>query len=136
MSDVMDFINSAGSGFDSFQFDNVGDTIDGTIVNDPRIIEKANQNTGNMDKILVLDIHTADDKDWTLMCGIGGRISAIREALQNANASKLEVGGRLVMKYTGNAPKKPGKPQAAKLYTAAYVAPAPSGVNVSDLLGG
>lgn len=134
MSEVMDFINSAGSGFDSFQFDNVGDTIDGHLVNEPRIIEKANSKTGLMDKILVLDIHTANDQDWVLMCGLGGRITAIREALQNANAAKLEVGGRLVLKYTANAPKKPGQPQPAKLYAAAYVPPAASN-GVTDLLG-
>lgn len=136
MSDIMDLINSAGSGFDSFQFESVGDTIDGTITSDPRIIEKANDRTGAMDKILVIDIHTAEGDDWSLMCGFGGRLTAIREALKAANASSLEVGARLVMKYTGNAPKRAGQPQAAKLYTAAYKPPTGSASKtaVDDLL--
>lgn len=134
MSEVMDFINSVGSGFDSFRFDNVGDTLDGTIVLPPRVIEMTNKNNGGLDKILVVDVHTADGKDWTLMSGVGGRITAIRDALSNAGANSLEPGGRLVMKYTGNAPLRQGQIQPAKLYAAAYVPPAPSN-GVADLLG-
>lgn len=134
MSDVMDFINSAGSGFDTVKFNSIGDKVDGKIINPPRVIEKRNDNTGAMDKILVIDLHTVDDEDRTLMCGAGGRVSALRDALQKAGAAGLEVGGRIVMQYTEDGPKTPGKPQAPKNYKAAYETPKPSATSVDDLL--
>jgi hypothetical protein len=134
MSDVMDLINSAGSGFDTFKFDTIGDTLDGTISGEPRVIDSKPKQDGTVDKLLVIDVHTNDGDDWALMCGPGGRLTALREALQKANASSLEVGARLVMKYTGDAPKRPGQIQAMKLYTAAYQPPAPSKTAVDDLL--
>lgn len=133
MSDVMDLINSSGAGGDSFQFENIGDTLDGTLSAEPRVIEVPN-NKGGVDKVLALTIETTDGKEWSLLCGFGGRLTAIKDALQDAGADTLKMGGRLVMKHTAVGEKRKPGFNPPKFYTAAYVPPAPAANSVSDLL--
>jgi hypothetical protein len=60
---------------------------------------------------------------------------AVADAVKAAGATRLEVGGTLALKYSGDGePTKRGF-NAPKLYEAAYKAPAPS-ADLSDLLGG
>lgn len=62
----------------------------------------------------------------------GAMLKAVREALKDANA-KLEVGGELTVRYTGDGePSKKGF-NAPKLFKAKYVAPTSTPVDLDDL---
>ena len=62
----------------------------------------------------------------------GAMLKAVREALKDANA-KLEVGGELAVRYTGDGePSKKGF-NAPKLFKAKYTPPAPAAVDLDEL---
>jgi hypothetical protein len=62
----------------------------------------------------------------------GAMLKSVREALKDAN-SKLEVGGELAVRYTGDGePSKKGF-NAPKLFKAKYTPPTPGAVDLDDL---
>lgn len=84
----------------------------------------------------VITLDTGEDDEngntlRTLYCG-GKMLQAVRQALAEAKA-KLEVGGDLVVKYTGDGePSKKGF-NPPKLYKAKYTPPKPAAVDLDDL---
>jgi hypothetical protein len=62
-------------------------------------------------------------------------LSAIGSAVRAAEASSVDVGGKLAVAYTGNSEAKPGQ-SPAKLYTAKYEPPTAASVPVEDLFSG
>jgi hypothetical protein len=55
----------------------------------------------------------------------GGLANAITKAIVDAEASDIEVGGKLTVTYTGTDPESKNPANPRKLYEASYTAPAP-----------
>jgi hypothetical protein len=132
-----------GGGAKSFPFDNVGDTVTGRITD----VQKRQQT----------DLTTGEPKTWangeprwmysiTLQTDLredewddGVRAvnvkwqsqKAVQDAVRKAGAKKLEIGGKLSLKYTGNGPKG-NYPQPPKLWAAQYQAPDPTDSFMDD----
>jgi hypothetical protein len=109
----------------SFKFDAVGATCEGTICDDPRVVETDDLDGGRSRK-LVVDIDTAEGT-YSLWLPAQRRItSAISDAVREAGASGLQAGGTLKVQFTGEGePSKPGF-NPPKLFRARYTPPAPS----------
>jgi hypothetical protein len=107
----------------SFKFDTVGATCEGTVCDDPRVVETDDLDGGRSKK-LVVDIDTADGT-YSLWLPSGRRItSAISDAVHEADAKGLQAGGTLKVQFTGEGEaSKPGY-NPPKLFRARYTPPA------------
>jgi hypothetical protein len=153
-TDPNEFLMAGGS--KSAKFETVGDTIRGEIVQaevrqqtDPEGTPKTWSN-GDPVMQLVITLQTedreGDDDDgerriyakggnYEAASGKGtSMLVAIREAIKKANATKLEVGGTLVVAHSGLGKKTQAAYSAPKLYVAKYEPPTTKPVNVDDLL--
>lgn len=140
-SDANDLLAQGGA--PSFKFEAVGDTARGKVISAEKR-QQTDYGTGapkfydNGDPMweVVITIDTgAEDENGEASRRIFARgqlLKAVREALKEAGA-KLEAGGELVARYTGDGePPKKGF-NAPKLFKAKYTAPAPSMVDIDDL---
>lgn len=150
--DANDFLMRGG--VRSFPFNNMGDRVDGEIL-DMKRQQQTNMDDGkpsywdNGDPkfMLVITLQTQlrddddDDGQRALYCR-GGKYDiakgkgqsmqlAIREAVRASGAGTITGGGKLTVQYSGEAPAK-GKFNPAKLYTAQYTAPVHA-ISVDDL---
>ncbi len=136
-----------GSSAPSAKFAVIGTTIKGTIqaaiVSEQTDIGGAIRTweDGSPRKQVVITLGTDDrdpevrDDDGTRKLYVKGQmIKAVRDALKQANAQSIEVGGRLAVRYDrdGDASKPGFNPP--KEYVAQYEAPPRSAVTVGDLL--
>jgi len=125
-----------GGGGKSARFDNVGDSITGTITTPPEVKQQTNFDTGkpefwdNGDPKMQLVVTLATDlrdptdaeDDGTRRLYVKAKLQqAVRDAVRASSAIGLEVGGRLTVTYSGDgeAPRKGANPP--KLYTATYI---------------
>ena len=140
-------------GAKAFSFANIGDSVEGEIIaaqtQQQRSIEGQAMTWDNGEKRmqLVVTLQTAlresdNDDGIRMIYAKGGKHDvakgegqsmrdAIASAVRAANQTRLEVGGMLVVAFTGEAPAKRGY-NAAKLYTAGYRAPKPGVSLASD----
>lgn len=142
--DINDFLN--GGGGKAFPFDNLGDTVKGTIVsmakrqqNDMTTGKPKYWDNGDPVMMVVITLETdmrEDDEDdgmrnvylrggkFDIAEGKGtSSATAVRDAVKRSKAPNgIEVGGTLSLQWSGNAPKKGGH-NPAKLYSAAYKPP-------------
>lgn len=140
---VNDLLN--GGGIPSAKFPTVGTVVKGTIVSaktsqqrdmDTDELKTWNDGSPMMQIEIVLqtderDPEVEDDDGQRKLWVKGGMMTAVKAAIKKAN-SKLEAGGTLAVKYSGNGePKKKGY-NPPKQYVAEY-APAPA---VSDAVAG
>lgn len=133
----------------SWKFTNPGDTHTGTIteVSDARQATEYGSNElaywdkertrPKMQVAVTLDTAERDPQDandtgkrtlWVVEDGRSGSIlSAIRQAVHQAGAGTIDIGGQLTVAFSGFDPdsKNPANPR--KVYTASYVPPAPAG---------
>ena len=138
-----------GGGVPSFKFDEVGKTAKGPILSLDMQQQKDFStgkpkfwdNTGEPMMQLRVVLQT-DERDPSITDDDGQRAlylkgesqKAVRDAVREAGARSIDVGGTLTLKYTGD-----GEPAAKglnppKLFKAKYVAPAPSSVDADDLI--
>lgn len=132
MTDTADFLNENAGDFNpAFKFATPGDTIKGTIVGAPRIVDGEDLN-GRPQKSLVVDIE-ADDGTWAVWLPSGkGVTRAVAKAAKEAGAAGVAEGGTLAIRYTGDGePSKPGF-NPPKLFEARYTPPAPSSVDLDE----
>lgn len=128
-----------------FPFDNVGDTVTGTI----KTFEMRQQtdfdtgkpsfwDDGKPKRMLVVTLQTelqedAEDDGVRVIYARGGNHQvasgkgaamsvAIRDAMKRASTTEFEVGAKMAVQHSGLAVPK-GRFQAAKLYTASYQPP-------------
>lgn len=131
----MDEIGSPAG--DAFNFENDGDTAKGVITG-AEFVEMSNfEKTGKETK-LVITLATEDGeaiKVFARTAPTSNIAIAIRQALEDAGADELEIGGTLAVQLTGR--EDIGKGSPMKVHVAAYEAPkAQAGaVAASDLLG-
>lgn len=133
----------------SWKFTNPGDTHTGTIteVSDARQATEYGSNElaywdkertrPKMQVAVTLDTAERDPQDandtgkrtlWVVEDGRSGSIlSAIRQAVHQAGAGTIDIGGQLTVTFSGFDPNSKNPANPRKVYTAAYQAPAPAG---------
>jgi len=133
----------------SWKFTNPGDTHTGTIteVSDARQATEFGSNEPaywdrektrpKMQVAVTLDTAERDPQDandtgkrtlWVVEDGRSGSIlSAIRQAVHQAGAGTIDIGGQLTVNFSGFDPNSKNPANPRKVYTAAYQAPAPAG---------
>lgn len=155
MNDINSYL--FGGGGHSAKFDNLGDTVEGTITN----VELAQQTSiddgslltwddGSPRMQLVITLQTderdpddEDDEGIRRVYAKGGKFEvdegsgkalkeAIADAVKKAGAKSIDEGATLKVGYTGIGKKKSRGHSAPKLYTAKYT-PAVASVSANDL---
>lgn len=133
----------------SWKFTNPGDTHTGTIteVSDARQATEFGSNEPaywdrektrpKMQVAVTLDTAERDPQDandtgkrtlWVVEDGRSGSIlSAIRQAVHQAGAGTIDIGGQLTVTFSGFDPNSKNPANPRKVYTASYVPPAPAG---------
>lgn len=133
----------------SWKFTNPGDTHTGTIteVSDARQATEYGSNElaywdkertrPKMQVAVTLDTAERDPQDandtgkrtlWVVEDGRSGSIlSAIRQAVHQAGAGTIDIGGQLTVTFSGFDPNSKNPANPRKIYAAAYVPPAPAG---------
>lgn len=133
----------------SWKFANPGDTHTGTIteVSDARQATEFGSNEPafwdrektrpKMQVAVTLDTAERDPQDandtgkrtlWVVEDGRSGSIlSAIRQAVHQAGAGTIDIGGQLTVAFSGFDPNSKNPANPRKVYTASYVPPAPAG---------
>lgn len=133
----------------SWKFTNPGDTHTGTIteVSDARQASEFGSNEPaywdrektrpKMQVAVTLDTTERDPQDasdtgkrtlWVVEDGRSGSIlSAIRQAVHQAGAGTIDIGGQLTVTFSGFDPNSKNPQNPRKIYAASYVPPAPAG---------
>lgn len=133
----------------SWKFTNPGDTHSGTIteVSDARQATEFGSNEPaywdrektrpKMQVAVTLDTAERDPQDandtgkrtlWVVEDGRSGSIlSAIRQAVHQAGAGTIDIGGQLTVIFSGFDPNSKNPANPRKVYSASYVPPAPAG---------
>lgn len=133
----------------SWKFTNPGDTHTGTIteVSDARQASEFGSNEPaywdrektrpKMQVAVTLDTAERDPQDasdtgkrtlWVVEDGRSGSIlSAIRQAVHQAGADTIDIGGQLTVTFSGFDPNSKNPQNPRKIYSASYVPPAPAG---------
>lgn len=133
----------------SWKFTNPGDTHTGTIteVSDARQATEYGSNElaywdkertrPKMQVAVTLDTAERDPQDandtgkrtlWVVEDGRSGSIlSAIRQAVHQAGAATIDIGGQLTVAFSGFDPNSKNPANPRKIYSASYVPPAPAG---------
>ena len=133
----------------SWKFTNPGDTHTGTIteVSDARQASEFGSNEPaywdrektrpKMQVAVTLDTAERDPQDasdtgkrtlWVVEDGRSGSIlSAIRQAVHQAGAGTIDIGGQLTVTFSGFDPNSKNPANPRKIYSASYVPPAPAG---------
>lgn len=133
----------------SWKFTNPGDSHTGTIteVSDARQATEYGSNElaywdkertrPKMQVALTLDTAERDPQDandtgrrtlWVVEDGRSGSIlSAIRQAVHQAGAGTIDIGGQLTVAFSGFDPNSKNPANPRKIYSASYVPPAPAG---------
>jgi len=133
----------------SWKFTNPGDTHTGTIteVSDARQATEFGSNEPaywdrektrpKMQVAVTLDTTERDPQDandtgkrtlWVVEDGRSGSIlSAIRQAVHQAGAGTIDIGGQLTVTFSGFDPNSKNPANPRKVYSASYVPPAPAG---------
>lgn len=133
----------------SWKFTNPGDTHTGTIteVSDARQATEFGSNEPaywdrektrpKMQVAVTLDTTERDPQDandtgkrtlWVVEDGRSGSIlSAIRQAVHQAGAGTIDIGGQLTVAFSGFDPNSKNPANPRKIYAASYVPPAPAG---------
>lgn len=133
----------------SWKFTNPGDTHTGTIteVSDARQATEFGSNEPafwdrektrpKMQVAVTLDTAERDPQDandtgkrtlWVVEDGRSGSIlSAIRQAVHQAGAGTIDIGGQLTVTFSGFDPNSKNPANPRKVYSASYVPPAPAG---------
>lgn len=133
----------------SWKFTNPGDTHTGTITevsdarqateygsNEPAYWDKE-RTRPKMQVAVTLDTTERDPQDandtgkrtlWVVEDGRSGSIlSAIRQAVHQADAGTIDIGGQLTVTFSGFDPNSKNPANPRKIYSASYVPPAPAG---------
>ena len=152
MSDTQGFFRrNAGNFYPAVAFEQIGATIVGTIIDEPRIVVTKDDDRNDVENLVVnleavagtairsgkVDEGRADVKPGdqvSLWIKAGGIARAVDTAIKAAKVAGLAEGGTLAVQYTGNGtPTKAGY-TAPKLYSAEYSAPRPT-VGMGGLIG-
>lgn len=104
---------------DAAKFEEIGDSVSGTIV-DAEMIDDQNNVGRQVLVVKISDVITGAVK--SLYVRAPGMKDAVGAAVVEQEATAIEPGGHLTVTYTGDKPLRTGK--AMKLYSAEYKPPA------------
>lgn len=128
-----------GSGAPSARFEEPGASVTGRITEEPQVRQQTDFTTGKplfwdngdprMQLVVTLGTDQRDtsipDDDGTRRVYVKGQMQkAVAQAVRQAGAPGLQVGGTLTVTYTGDGEAKQRGMNPPKLYTAAYTAAA------------
>lgn len=132
MTTAQEFLeSSSGESYPAFKFEKVGDTVKGTIMTEPRPIERPSLKDGSPEKQLPINLDVEGVGPQTVWCRAGFMAGAIADAVKEAGAPGLQIGGVLAIRFTEE--RDTGKPNKAKVFKAKYEAPASNGVSVDEI---
>jgi hypothetical protein len=135
--DANDFL--MGSGIPSAKFPTIGTSITGTVAREPELQQQTDFDSGEplvwtdgrprMQAKVVLQTAERDreiaDDDGTRAIYVRANLQkAVASAVRGSGATRLEIGGRLTVTYTGDGPAQ-GKKNPPKLFAAKYEPPDP-----------
>lgn len=130
-TEVDEFLkSSSGSKHPAYKFNEIGDTCKGVIVEDPRIVERPNLNDGQPEKQLVLAVTDDDGNTFALWVRRGQMAQAIDEAVTQAGAAGLALGGKIAVRFDEK--RDTGKPSPLKVFKAQYQAPPAAAVSLGE----
>lgn len=150
MSDTQGFFKrNAGNFYPSVAFEQIGSTIVGTIIDEPRIVmtEDKGKDVENLvvnltattgtsirsgKKAERVDVQPGDEV--SLWIKAGGLARAVDAAIKKAGVNGLAEGGTLAVQHTGNGQPTQSGYDPPKLYNAEYSAPRPT-VGMGSLIG-
>ena len=112
----------------SFKFEAIGDTVEGTIVYAGDFEERENSFTGKPESVARIGIDTGNG-EIAYVYPVRGKsmAQAIAEATRKADLREVEVGQRIKLGYTSN--KDTGKPQPMKVFSCRLEPGSPADVN-------
>lgn len=133
-NDSYDFF---AGGAPSAKFDSIGKTVGGTVLEDPVVTQQTTPegklktwDDGNPMLQLVVTVQTderdpqVNDDDGTRRIFIKGQMrNAVGQAVRQAGAKGIDVGGQLYVTYSGDGEKTNPAFSAPKQYTAKYTPP-------------
>jgi hypothetical protein len=133
------FFGSGGTGAPYFPFREVGTTITGTVTTEPVVRDATDPFTGdvvtwkdgNPKKVLVVTVQTdlrdpanpEDSGQRSVWISTYGQRLAVKDALTRANASAIEVGGKLTLTFTGYGERTNPALNPPKAFSADYQKP-------------
>jgi len=133
-----------GGGIPAASFPTIGTTVEGEIVEPPRVEQQRDLTTGEAKywadgspmlqlRVVIqtgqIDTSIPDDDGRRTLYVRGNMLRAVRQAVRTAGARGLEVGGRLKVTYSGDGePTKRGF-NPPKLYEASYTPPSAAAAN-------
>jgi hypothetical protein len=135
------------TGIRSASFQNVGDSVVGFIVHQPEVQQQRDFETGEpkfwsdgnpmMQLRVVLQTEVRDPEDpedsgERALYVRGNMQRAVAQAVRQAGAKGLEVGGKLLIKYSGDGKATRRGLNAPKLYEARYRQPSPEATRVPE----
>jgi hypothetical protein len=144
-----EFFSTGASGVPSVKFAKIGDSVTGRIIREPNVQQQRDYETGEVltwpdgnPKIQLRVFLTTDQRDGADPDDTGERAlyvkgamqTAISRALLTAGAKKLDVGGILTVKYTGNGQPRQRGMHPPKVYSAQYVPPAKPEPTVEEVV--
>lgn len=113
-----------GSSYPALSFKTMGDGYKGTLIDNPRPIERPNLTDGSLEWQLPINLEV-DGENRTLWVRAGTRLSSeIRKAYTDAGVPGLAKGGTLTVAWIDTAAPKNPAHSPAKVYRAKYVPPA------------
>lgn len=141
---IADFLNErTGDYAQAFKFEEVGDTIAGTITH--RNIVDGTDLKGEQTRSMVITVVADDGAEAALWVKSGNMLANLGKALRDAKPGEarptVAEGDRIAVKFTHTEPSKTAGFAPKKIYAVSYkaaarqTAPAPAGgVNVDDLI--
>ena len=132
-----------GGGIPSAKFENHGDSVAGTVDDEPQAVQQTDFTTGEpltwpngdprMQVVVTLATDLRDDSedDGLRKLFIKGKSmnGAVRDAVRKAGSKGLERGGQLTVTYTGDGVAERRGINPPKLYSASYAPPSAAAVN-------
>lgn len=148
--DANDLLMGGGIKSAAFPDQQYGHTVAGAIVRPPQVRQQTDFDTGkpkhfdNGDPMMQIVVQVQTDlrdqadatDDGVRAFYLKGQMqAAVRDAVREAGAKGLEVGGHLAIRYVKDEPNSRGRGKDKKVYAARYTAPAAQAAN-DRLMGG
>lgn len=144
MSDASNWLtHNSGSSNPSVSFPNIGDTVCGRILEEPRLVNGTDLN-GNPSESLVISVEAiagctasvgskqigyspiAAGENVSIWVKAGAMARALQAAIVEAKAAGLQEGGMLAVRYSADGEQKKAGFNRPKLYVAQYSPPVPT----------
>lgn len=130
--DILDSVSGAGYPAIKWADVGLGNVVSGTVISVPTAPVKNTLDATKESLVFGLDV---GGESRTLWVGTVSQLgSAVKEAVKSHGpATKIQVGGKLTIKWEGNEPPKQPGFSPMRVFKAKYEPPASGGVDESDI---